>query len=768
MTSSGLPDGSVELIVGGMTCASCAARVERRLNLLDGVEASVNYATERAYVTETGGRHVSEIIGAIEAAGYTAAVPRQDEADAASAEAAATSRRLARRLILCSPPAMVVIVLSMIPVTQFDGWQWVALALTIPVAAWGAWPMHRSAWRSLEHGTATMDTLVSLGIVTSLLWSVHQLAFGGAGRMNMRMPFALTFGPAGTGTIYLDVTAGVTVSVLLGRYLESRAKRHSGSALTALADLAVRSVSVLRADGETREPVSALLPGDLFVTRPGEKIAVDGVIVEGNSAVDASLLTGESLPAEVGPGDHVTGATLNMSGRIVVRASRVGSDTRLSQIIRLVTEAQATKSNAQRLADRISGVFVPCVIALATATLGFWLGAGLPGQSAWSAAFAVLVVACPCAMGLATSTALLAGVGRGAQLGILVRGAQSLESAFRADVVVLDKTGTITTGTMSVLSVTAAGGWDAEEALRLAGAAEDGSEHPIGRAIARTALDKFGSLPPVRDFSSVAGSGVCAMVADQEVLVGSPRMFAERGTIVPEELGQAVAAAQDRGSTAVLVGRGGSACAVISVADAVKPTSAGAVARLREIGLRPVLMTGDNHRTALAVARQIGIPACDVFSEVPPEGKIGVVRDIQSAGVGVAVVGDGINDAAALAAADIGIAVGTGTDAAIGASDLTLVAGDPALIADAILLARATLRTIRQNLAWAFAYNIVALPLAALGYLNPLFAGVAMSASSVIVVTNGLRLRRFGKGKPEPPDVERGMLRAPVMAGQVS
>jgi len=758
----------VELVVGGMTCASCAARIERRLNLLDGVQASVNYATERAYLTRTGGRNIGEIVSAIEAAGYTAAVP-DETVGAVDVEAAAASRRLALRLILCAPLAITVIVLSMVPAAQFGGWQWAALALSLPVASWGAWPLHRAAWRNLRHAAASMDTLVSLGIASSFLWSVLQLAFGPAGRMDMHMPFALTFGPVSPSTIYLDVTAGVTVSVLLGRYLESRAKRQSGSALAALANLATRSVCVVRDGGESREPVGVLVPGDVFITRPGEKIATDGVVVEGTSAVDASLLTGESQPVEVGSGDQVIGATLNLSGRLVIRAGRVGKDTQLSQIIRLVTEAQATKSGAQRLADRISSVFVPCVIALATATVGFWVGAGLPAQSAWSAAFAVLVVACPCAMGLATSTALLAGVGRGAELGILVRGAQALESARRLDVVVLDKTGTVTTGAMSVLAITAASDRDPDEALRWAAAVEDASEHPVGQAIARAASARFGALPPVSHFESIPGAGVRGSTEGNEVIVGSPRLLRERALTIPAELVDAVAAAEDAGRSAVLVGWDGSARAAISVADAVKPASQVAVAGLRQIGLRPVLLTGDNRRTALAVARQIGIPARDVFAEVSPEQKIKVVRDIQSAGVGVAVVGDGVNDAAALARADLGIAVGTGTDAAIGAADLTLVGGDPALIGDAILLSRATLRTIRQNLAWAFGYNIVALPLAALGYLNPLLAGLAMSASSVVVVTNGLRLRRFTPRPPVAPPTAATVTPAtpaPAMAGQ--
>ncbi|HYB88600.1 MAG TPA: heavy metal translocating P-type ATPase [Streptosporangiaceae bacterium] len=737
----------IELAVGGMTCASCAARIERRLNLLDGVEASVNYATETAYITQTGGRDVSELVSAIEAAGYaaSASAPASGEVDE---EARKATRLLAVRLIICCPLAVVVIVLAMVPTAQFTGWQWVSLVLTLPVAIWGAWPLHRAAWRGLQHGTATMDTLVSLGIAASLVWSVQAMFIGTAGLLGMRMPFALTFGPVGQGTIYFDVTAGVTASVLAGRYLESRAKRQSGSALTALAHLAARTVSVLRDGVERRESVTRLAVGDHFVTRPGEKIATDGLVIEGNSAVDGSLLTGESQPVEVGPGDTVTGATMNMSGRLVVRATRIGRDTQLSQIIRLVTEAQATKSGAQLHADRVAGVFVPCVIALAIATAGFWLGAGVPAQSALSAAFAVLVVACPCAMGLATSTALLAGVGRGAELGILIRGAHALESAHAIRVVVLDKTGTVTTGAMSLRAITGIPGSDENEILRLAGAVEDASEHPLGQAIAREASAKLGVLPRVTRFTSLAGAGVQGTVDGHDVVVGSPRLFGERSLDVPPSIARATDHAEESGGTAVLVAWDGVARGALCVADALKPGSVGGLARLHELGLRAVLLTGDNRRTALLVAAQLGIAAEDVFAGVTPDGKVEVIRSLQAAGAAVAAVGDGINDAAALAQADLGIAVGTGTDAAIGAADITLVGGDPRAIADALLLARATLRTIRQNLAWAFAYNIIALPIAALGYLNPLFAGLAMSMSSLIVVTNGLRLRRFHTSHP--------------------
>lgn len=731
----------VELVVGGMTCASCAARIERRLNLLDGVQATVNYATERAYVLRTGGRDVSELVSAVEAAGYTAR-PFEAGADQATEQAAAT-RILLTRLMICAPLAAVVIGLAMVPSLQFTGWQWISLLLAMPVAIWGAWPLHAAAWRGLAHATATMDTLVSLGIAASLLWSVQAMFFGGAGLLGMRMPFALTFGPVSQSTIYLDVTVGVAVSVLTGRYLEARAKANSGSALTALAHLAARTVSVLRDGVERRVNADELAVGTEFVVRPGEKIATDGVVTGGSSAVDASLLTGESRPAEVGRGDPVTGGTMNLSGRLVVRAVRVGRDTRLSQIVTLVTQAQATKSGAQRLADRIAGVFVPCVIVLAATTLGFWLGAGLPGVSAWSAAFAVLVVACPCAMGLATSTALLAGVGRGAEIGILVRGASALESAHRVNVVVFDKTGTLTAGTMSVLAVTAVPGTEESEVLSLAGAVEDGSEHPIGQAIARAATARLGKLPEVRDFASLPGSGVRGSVGGCEVLAGSPRMFRERSVPVPESLTSALAGAERSGCSTVLVSADGLVRGLISVSDRLKPESRAAVASLRALGLRVVLLTGDNLSTATAVATELGIGVDDVIADAGPEDKVRVVRELQAAGRAVAVVGDGVNDAAALASADMGLAMGTGTDAAIGAADITIAGGDPRAVARALLLARATLRVIKQNLAWAFGYNLVALPLAALGYLNPLFAGLAMSASSLVVVTNGLRLRRF-------------------------
>jgi Cu+-exporting ATPase len=742
-TAVGAP---VELVIGGMSCAACAARIEKRLNLLDGVAASVNYATERAYITATGGRDVAELVTAIEAAGYKAALPSQDSADETVTESRA--RRLGWRLAACVPLAVGVVVLAMVPTAQFRGWQWVSLALALPVVLWGAWPLHQAAWASLRHASATMDTLVSLGITASFVWSLYGLSFGGAGMLGMRMPFPLTFTPAGQQALYLDVAAGVTVSVLTGRYLEARAKERAGSALATLAQLGAKTVAVLRGGAEVRLSADALRAGDVFVVRPGEKIATDGVVVEGDSTVDASLLTGESVPAEVGAGDDVTGATVNMSGRLIVRATRVGAETMLAQLVSLVNQAQTSKTAAQRLADRLAAVFVPCVISMAVVTLGFWIGVGLPSQDAWSAAFAVLVVACPCALGLATSTALLAGVGRGAELGILVRGTEALESARRIDVAVLDKTGTLTSGTMSLDELIPGPGTDERECLLVAGAVEDASEHPVGQAIARAARARLGSLPAVTGFTSLPGAGVTGTVAGHQAMLGSLRHVGELGLAVPAELRDAAARAEDSGRTAVLLAWDGTARAVLTVADTVKPGGADAVRRIRRLGVRPVLVTGDNERTARAVAAQLGIPDADVFAGVRPDGKVGVVRELQATGRRVAMVGDGVNDAAALTQADLGMAIGSGSDVAIGAADLTLVNGEPASIADAVLLSRATLRTIHANLTWAFGYNVIAIPLAALGYLNPLFAGLAMAGSSLVVVSNSLRLRRFRASRP--------------------
>jgi Cu+-exporting ATPase len=731
-----------ELVVTGMTCGACAARIERRLNRLAGVQATVNYATGRAYFTALGGRDTPELIGVIKSTGYGATVPAPPED--ADAKVDPVARDLGRRLAVCAPLAAVVIVLAMVPAFQFTGWQWVSLLLTAPVAGWGAWPLHQAAARGLGHAAATMDTLVSLAVSASFGWSVYALLFGGAGAAGMRMPFVFTFTSASGMTLYFEAAAGVTTAVLAGRYLEARARDHSGSALTALAALGAGSVAVLRDGAEHRVPAGELAAGELFVVRPGEKLAADGTVAEGNSAVDASLVTGESVPTEVGPGDVVTGGTVNMSGRLVVRADRVGADTLLARITRLVSQAQSTKASAQRLADRIAAVFVPCVISLACATLAFWLGAGLPGAAAWSAAVAVLVVACPCALGLATPTALMAAVGRGAELGVLVKSARALEAAGKIKVVALDKTGTLTAGAMTVTAVLTAPGSDEKEALLLARAVEDASEHPVGQAIAREASARFAGLPLVAGFTALPGAGVRGSVEDREVTVGSPALFADLGTEVPAALRAAVTEAEDDACTVVLAGWDGQAKAAIVLADQLRPGAAAAVARLHRLGLRTVLLTGDNEQTARAVARQVGIAEEDVFAGVRPEGKAEVIRRLQDdGGQPTAFAGDGVNDAVALAQASLGMAVGTGTDVAIGAADLTLVSGDPAAIADAVQLARATMTVIRANLGWAFGYNLIAIPLAALGYLNPLFAGIAMSASSLIVVANSLRLRRF-------------------------
>jgi Cu+-exporting ATPase len=729
-----------ELIVGGMSCGACAARIERRLNKLDGVTASVNYATGRAYFSSVGGREPAELIGVIESCGYSAASPAPEPGDTAPDPAA---RALGRRLAICVPLAVAVIVLAMVPAAQFSGWPWVSLVLAAPVAVWGAWPLHQAAWTGLGHGTATMDTLVSMAVAASFGSSVYTLFTSGGSGMSMRMSLGSTFGLAGSHPLFLDVAAGVPAAVLAGRYLEARARARSGAALTALAGLGAKTVAVLRDGTEQRVAVDTLGVGEQFVVRPGEKIATDGIIVEGSSAVDASLVTGESMPAEVGPGDEVTGATLNMSGRLVVRATRVGADTLLAQITRLVGAAQGTKASAQRLADRIAAIFVPCVISLAVVTLGFWLGAGLPGTAAGGAAVAVLVVACPCALGLATPTALLAAVGRGAELGILVKSARAFEAARHVRVVVFDKTGTLTTGTMRLHTITMAAGTTEEEVLRLAGAVEDASEHPIGQAIAREAAARSGRLLPVTGFTPLPGAGVRGVVDGRTVTVGRPELFA--GLTVPVPLRRAADGAGNAGQTAVLAGWDDAVRAVLVVADTLRPGSAGAVARIQRLGLATALLTGDSERTAHAVAAQLKIPERCVYARVRPEEKAEKIRQLQGEGYAVAMVGDGVNDAAALAQADLGMAAGSGTDAAIGAADLTLVNGDPNTIAEALLLARATLRVIRGNLVWAFGYNVIAIPAAALGYLNPLFAGIAMAASSLIVTANSLQLRRFGR-----------------------
>jgi P-type Cu+ transporter len=778
--------GSVELAIGGMTCASCAARIEKKLNTLDGVSATVNFATESARVSFPAAVSAGDLISIVEQAGYAAAVPahRHAEAgepgaaDAGAAAEAGEPDRLRRRLLVSTALAVPVVVLAMVPAWQFRNWQWAALVLASPVAVWGAWPFHRAALVNARHGAATMDTLVSVGVAAAYLWSVYALFFGTAGQPGMRMSFAWLASGSGSGATYLDVASGVTVLILLGRYLETRAKRRSGAALRALLALGAKDVAVLRDGAEVRIPVGQLAAGEEFVVRPGEKIAADGVVVSGGSAVDTSMLTGEPVPAEVGPGDAVTGGCVNVGGRLVVRAVRVGADTQLAHIARLVTEAQAGKAPVQRLADRISAVFVPAVIGVALTTLAVWLAAGQGAGAAFTAATAVLIIACPCAMGLATPTAILVGTGRGAQLGIVIKGPETLESTRAIDTIVLDKTGTVTTGRMGLVDVAAAPGTDPADVLRRAGAVEDASEHPVAAAIAAGARNRLGAglpgagqldaglpgggqldagqldagppgagqldagLPGAGQFASRQGLGVTALVEGHTVAVGRPGWLeSEWGTTVPPPLAVRAARAEQAGQTAVFTGWDGQIRGLLVVADTVKPTSAEAVGRLRALGLRPVLLTGDNERAARAAAAAAGID--EVIAEVLPAGKVDAVKRLQAAGRVVAMVGDGVNDAAALAQADLGLAMGTGTDAAIQASDLTLVRGDLLAVPDAILLSRRTLATIKGNLVWAFGYNAAAIPLAALGFLNPLIAAAAMAFSSVFVVTNSLRLRRF-------------------------
>ncbi|WP_106396371.1 heavy metal translocating P-type ATPase [Actinocorallia populi] len=734
----------IELSIGGMTCASCANRVERRLNKLEGVSASVNYATEKASVSYGPGITPEDLISQVEKAGYTAelpAPPREESGEAPSPEDSAL-RTLRQRLIVSLVLAVPVIAMAMIPALQFRNWQWASLTLAAPVVVWGAWPFHLAAWKNLRLGAATMDTLVSLGTASAFLWSLYALFFGHAGEPGMKHPFELTVERTdGSGNIYLEVAAGVTVFLLAGRYFEARSKRRAGAALRALLEMGAKDVTVLRDGAQTTIPIDWLAVGDLFVVRPGEKIATDGVIVEGASAVDTSMITGEPVPVEVGVGDAVTGATVNAGGRLVVRAVRVGSDTRLAQMARLVEEAQNGKARAQRLADRVSGIFVPVVIALAVATLGFWLGSGAEAATAFTAAVAVLIIACPCALGLATPTALLVGTGRGAQLGILIKGPEVLESTRRIDTIVLDKTGTVTHGRMSLAAVVTAPGEDEEEVLRLAGALEDASEHPIAQAVAKAAAERTGALPPVADFQNVPGLGVQGMVDGHAVLVGRPRLLAEWSQPLPASLSAAKQEAEASGRTVVAVGWDGAARALLVVADTIKETSAEAITQFRALGLTPILLTGDNEAAARSVAASVGIT--EVHAEVMPEDKVTVVKELQAEGRVVAMVGDGVNDAAALAQADLGLAMGTGTDVAIEAADLTLVRGDLRAAADAIRLSRRTLGTIKGNLFWAFAYNVAALPLAAAGLLNPMLAGAAMAFSSVFVVSNSLRLRRF-------------------------
>ncbi|SFY50451.1 heavy metal translocating P-type ATPase [Streptomyces sp. F-1] len=733
----------VELLIGGMTCASCAARVEKKLNRMDGVSATVNFATEKAKVSYGAGVEVADLIATVVKTGYTAeepAPPRAEpeataeETPGPDSELGALRQRLLVSVLLAAP----VVLLAMVPALQFDNWQWLSLTLASPVVVWGGAPFHRAAWTNARHGAATMDTLVSVGTLAAFGWSLWALFFGHAGMTGMHDEFRLTVSRMdGASTIYLEVASGVVALILLGRYLEARSKRRAGAALKALLELGAKDVAVLREGREVRVPVSSLAVGDRFVVRPGEKIATDGTVVEGVSAVDASMLTGESVPVDVGPGDKVTGATVNAGGRLVVAATRVGADTQLARMAKLVEDAQNGKAEVQRLADRVSAVFVPVVILIALATFGVWLGVTGDAVSAFTAAVAVLIIACPCALGLATPTALMVGTGRGAQLGILIKGPEVLESTRRVDTVVLDKTGTVTTGRMTLQAVYTADGEDEKELLRLAGALEHASEHPVARAIAAGAEERAGALPAVEHFENVPGRGVRGRVDGREVAVG--RLYED----VPEDLARAAREAEREGRTAVLAGWDGRARGVLAVADAIKETSAEAIRELRALGLTPVLLTGDNRTVAESVAKAVGIDAEHVYAEVLPEDKVDVVRRLQREGRAVAMVGDGVNDAAALATADLGLAMGTGTDAAIEAGDLTLVRGDLRTAADAIRLSRRTLATIKGNLVWAFGYNVAALPLAAAGLLNPMIAGAAMAFSSVFVVTNSLRLRRF-------------------------
>ncbi|TSD93787.1 copper-translocating P-type ATPase [Skermania sp. ID1734] len=740
------PTKQIELAIGGMTCASCAARIEKKLNKLDGVTASVNYATEKARVEYVGDISPDDFVATVQDAGYTAHLPagpaldgQPDAGDTAQTDPTASLRQ---RLLISVALTVPVIVLAMVPAAQFTNWQWLSLTLAAPVVVWAALPFHKAAWANLRHGTATMDTLISMGTLAAFGWSLYALFWGTAGMPGMTHPFELTIARTdGTGNIYLEAAAGVTTFILAGRYFEARSKRRAGAALQALLELGAKDVAVRKNGVEHRIPIEALAVGDEFVVRPGEKIATDGVVIEGSSAVDASMLTGESVPVEVGANDQVVGATVNVGGRLVVRASRIGGDTQLAQMARLVEDAQNGKAQAQRLADRISGVFVPIVIALAVATLGFWIGTGGSIAAAFTAAVAVLIIACPCALGLATPTALMVGTGRGAQLGILIKGPEVLESTRRIDTIVLDKTGTVTTGTMTLLDVITAAAEQPDEVLRLAGALEDSSEHPIAKAIADGARDKVGDLPDVEDFRNMEGLGVQGIVDGHAVLVGRQRLLVDWAQPLPEDLQAAMRHAESEGKTAVAVGWDGTARAVLVVADAVKPTSAVAIQQLHELGLTPIMLTGDNVATASTIAAQVGIDT--VIAEVMPSDKVDTVKRLQRQGKVVAMVGDGVNDAAALAQADLGLAMGTGTDVAIEASDLTLVRGDLRAVPDAIRLSRKTLATIKGNLFWAFAYNVAALPLAAAGLLNPMLAGAAMAFSSVFVVSNSLRLRRF-------------------------
>ncbi len=733
----------VELSIQGMTCASCAARVEKRLNALPGVVASVNLVTEKASAMVPAGMGAGDLVAAVEQAGFGAQLLAAATPDAQAA--AYLRRRLVVAAVFFVPLSDVSVLLSLFPAYRFAGWQWVLLGLAAPVVGWAAWPFHRAAVANARHGGCSMDTLVSLGVTAACGWSVYAMFV--LDRGSVRVSAWNELRHASGGGIYLEVAASVTTFLLAGRFYEARARRTAGEAMRELAAAGASDVCVLSADGtERRMPASRLMPGEVFVVRPGERIAADGTVLSGQSAVDRSMMTGEAMPCDAGPGDVVTAGTLAVAGRLIVRADRVGSDTQLAHLIALVDRMQSEKASAQRVADKISGVFVPAVLVLSAVTLAGWLVAGSSAELAFSAALAVLIIACPCALGLATPAALMVACGRGAELGIFVKGYRALESSKRADTVLLDKTGTVTTGSMAVFAVDVAGGSTRADMLRYAGAVEQASGHPVAAAIAALARRECGELPQAERFVNLPGRGALGVVDGREVIVGRARLLTDRGFAVPGEFAAAAAGWEREGRTMVLAGWNGTARGAFAVGDAVKESAAAAVARLRQLGLRTVLLTGDTAAAAAAVAAVTGVD--EVIAEALPGTKADVVAGLRAQGRSVAMVGDGVNDGPALVAADLGLALGTGTDVAISAADIIVLRDDLRAVPDALMLARATMRTIRQNLGWAFGYNIAAIPVAAAGFCNPLIAGAAMALSSAFVVTNSVRLRRFGVTRP--------------------